>query len=303
MDSYIEELTARLFASFGKEAEEGVPKGVYSKKAVDNITKRLLRIIFPGYFEDESAHQEEIHVKRATIREQLSEVEKLLLPEIRKNLLLYSQVKNLDTESTQKTREFLSKLPEVREILNTDIQAAYEGDPAASNHEEIILAYPGVEAIAVHRLAHQLHLLGIKLLPRMMTEWAHSRTGIDIHPGATIGTHFFIDHGTGVVIGETTEIGNHVKIYHGVTLGARSTADVENLRGKKRHPTIGNHVTIYPGATILGGETIVGENSTIGGNVFLIYQNVPPNHVVVNEEHTVIMRPKKSISNILDFTI
>lgn len=303
MDSYIEELTGRLFSSFGKEAEEGVPKGVYSKKAVENITKRLLRIIFPGYFEDESAREGEIHIKRQTISEQLAEVEKLLSTEIRKNLLLYNQVKNLDKEATQKTREFLSELPKIREILNTDIQAAYEGDPAASNYEEIILSYPCIEAIAVQRLAHQLHLLGIKIIPRMMTEWAHSRTGIDIHPGATIGTHFFIDHGTGVVVGETTQIGNHVKIYHGVTLGARSTADVENLRGKKRHPTISDHVTIYPGATILGGETVVGENSTIGGNVFLIYHNVPPNHVVVNEEHTVIMRPKKSGTNILDFSI
>jgi serine O-acetyltransferase len=153
--------------------------------------------------------------------------------------------------------------------LRTDAEAAYEGDPAAKSHEEIIVAYPFMETIAVQRMAHELYLNRVALLPRIMTEWAHGRTGLDIHPGAQIGSHFFVDHCTGSVIGETTVIGNHVKLYHGVTLGAKSTSGGQGLRNCKRHPTIENHVTIYPGATILGGETVIGEGSTIWGNVFL----------------------------------
>src|SRR6185436_11554605 len=160
--------------------------------------------------------------------------------------------------------------------------AAYSGDPAARSEEEIIVAYPFVEAIAVQRLAHELYLKQIALIPRIMTEWAHARTGMDLHPGAKIGTHFFVDHCTGTVIGETCEIGKQVKIYHGVTLGAKSTSGGQQLRGKKRHPTIEDNVTIYPGATILGGQTVIGKGSTIGGNVFLT-TSVPPNSLVVFE--------------------
>jgi serine O-acetyltransferase len=175
---------------------------------------------------------------------------------------------------------FLSKLPEVREILSTDVDAAFDGDPAAKSKDEVIVSYPFIEAIAVQRLAHVLYGEGIELIPRIMTEWAHSRTGMDLHPGATIGTHFFIDHGTGTVIGETTTIGKHVKMYHGTTLGARSTSGGQELRGQKRHPTIEDHVTIYPGATILGGETVIGAHSTIGGNVFLM-DSVAPHSLVI----------------------
>lgn len=181
---------------------------------------------------------------------------------------------------------FCQSLPEVRELLGTDIQAAFDGDPAALLHEEIILSYPFIEAIAIQRLAHVLHQAGAPVIPRMMTEWAHRRTGIDIHPGASVGTHFFIDHGTGVVIGETCRIGHHVKIYHGVTLGARSFVKDEDgqiVKGGKRHPDVGDHVTIYPNSTILGGKTFIGEHSTIGANVFLMH-SVPPNSLVVQEE-------------------
>jgi len=178
------------------------------------------------------------------------------------------------------TLRFLSKLPEVREILSTDVDAAFDGDPAAKSKDEVIVSYPFIEAIAVQRLAHVLYGEGIELIPRIMTEWAHSRTGMDLHPGATIGTHFFIDHGTGTVIGETTTIGKHVKMYHGTTLGARSTSGGQELRGQKRHPTIEDHVTIYPGATILGGETVIGAHSTIGGNVFLM-DSVDPHSLVI----------------------
>ena len=190
-----------------------------------------------------------------------------------------------------KVESFLKRLPAIRKILKTDVEAVMAGDPAARNVEEILLAYPGIEAIAVQRMAHELHLLGVSLFPRMMTEWAHSRTGIDIHPGAVIGASFFIDHGTGVVIGETTEIGQEVRIYHGVTLGARSVTGAQTLRGRKRHPTIEDRVTIYPGATILGGETVVGEGSTIGGGVFLA-KSIPPHHLVFAEHATLKIIPK-----------
>lgn len=167
---------------------------------------------------------------------------------------------------------FEKKLPEIEEILETDVQAAYEGDPAALNYDEVILAYPGVKAITIFRLAHVLYELRVPIIPRLMTEYAHHTTGIDIHPGATIGRYFFIDHGTGVVIGETTIIGEHVKLYQHVTLGAKSfpkNADGSLVKGIKRHPNIGNNVVIYAGATILGGDTYIGDNCVIGGNVWL----------------------------------
>jgi serine O-acetyltransferase len=182
--------------------------------------------------------------------------------------------------------DFLDALPEIRALLRTDIEAAYEGDPAAASYEEIVLAYPFLEAVAVQRCAHALYGAGVPLLPRMMTEWAHARTGIDIHPGAQLGPYFFIDHGTGVVIGETCRIGHHVKLYHGVTLGARSFAKDDSghiVKGGKRHPDVGHNVTIYPNSTVLGGETVIGEGSTIGANVFLMH-SVPAGSLVVYEE-------------------
>jgi serine O-acetyltransferase len=201
------------------------------------------------------------------------------------------------------TLEFLGNLPRVREVLKTDVEAAYSGDPAALSQEEVIVAYPFVEAIAVQRLAHELYLKEIALIPRIMTEWAHARTGMDLHPGARIGSHFFVDHCTGTVVGETCEIGRHVKIYHGVTLGAKSTSAVEQLRGKKRHPTIEDNVTIYPGATILGGETVIGSGSTIGGNVFLT-SSIPPNSLVVFEGITTRVVSKRDRQNKMgDFQI
>jgi serine O-acetyltransferase len=187
----------------------------------------------------------------------------------------------------------------VRELLRTDIEAAYEGDPAALYSEEIILSYPFIEAIAIQRLAHILYRAGAPIIPRMMTEWAHSRTGIDIHPGAKIGSHFFIDHGTGVVIGETCKIGNRVKLYHGVTLGARSFVKDEFghiVKGGKRHPNVQDNVTIYPNSTILGGETVIGANSTIGANVFLMH-SVPPDSLVIYEEKQLVIRDKSIRKN------
>lgn len=179
----------------------------------------------------------------------------------------------------EKTEAFLEALPRIGAALREDLQAALEGDPAAQNEEEVILAYPGFRAVAVQRMAHALWELEVPLLPRLMTEFAHSVTGIDIHPGAAIGKRFFIDHGTGVVIGETAVIGADVKLYQGVTLGGLSTRDAAGLRGKKRHPTIGDRVTVYANATILGGETVIGDGCVIGANVFLT-ESVPPNTTV-----------------------
>ena len=191
-----------------------------------------------------------------------------------------------------KAVEFLECIPELRRILATDVQAAYDGDPAVRTLDEVIFCYPGLEAVTIHRLAHLLHRLEVPLIPRMMAEWSHSRTGIDIHPGATIGDHFFIDHGTGVVIGETCEIGSHVKLYQGVTLGALSfqtDADGHLVRGTKRHPTIEDRVVIYANATVLGGATRIGHSSVIGSNVWLT-RSVDPHTTVVLERPKLRMR-------------
>lgn len=191
-----------------------------------------------------------------------------------------------------KAVEFLEKLPDVRRLLAGDVQAAYDGDPAVRTLDEVIFCYPGLEAVTIHRLAHLLYRLKIPLIPRMMAEWAHSRTGIDIHPGATIGDHFFIDHGTGVVIGETCEIGSHVKVYQGVTLGALSfptDAQGELVRGAKRHPTIEDRVVIYANATILGGGTRIGHDSVIGSSVW-ITRSVEPGTTVVLEKPKLRMK-------------
>ncbi len=239
---------------------------------------RLIReLLFPGYFGRQN-------LTTATLEGHVSEI----VAVIRERL--FEQVKNAirhqatrrgaDCPSCETTaeaivQEFLGTLPAVRATLATDVKAAFEGDPAAGDTDEIIFSYPGLFAISVYRIAHELHKAQVPLIPRIMTEYAHNLTGIDIHPGATIGDYFFIDHGTGVVIGETTIIGRHVKLYQGVTLGALSTRGGQTLRGAKRHPTLEDDVTVYSGASILGGETVVGAGATISGNVFLT-QSVPP---------------------------
>jgi len=187
--------------------------------------------------------------------------------------------------------QFFDKISEIEELLMNDLQMTYDCDPAADSIDEILMAYPGINAIITHRIAHVLYLLGEKLSARIMSEYAHSLTGIDIHPGATIGHHFFIDHGTGIVIGETTKIGNYVRIYQGVTLGALSLADGHSLQGNKRHPTIGNNVIIYANASILGGDTIIGDNVTIGGNVF-ITKSIPSNVTVINKDPELVLKNK-----------
>jgi serine O-acetyltransferase len=188
------------------------------------------------------------------------------------------------------TFDFLNKIPQVRKVLATDAAAFYEGDPAAHNTDEIILSYPGFYALTVNRLAHELYVMNVPMIPRMMTEHAHGLTGIDINPGATIGHHFFMDHGTGIVVGETTVIGNYVKIYQGVTLGALSLRGGQSLKGTKRHPTIEDHVTIYSGASILGGETVIGEGVVVGSHAFIVNSVEENTKVSVKEPNLLYKR-------------
>jgi serine O-acetyltransferase len=279
----VTQLTNELIASYARVG--GINhldgKNLPSKRAITSITKDLLCLLFPGFFDEKLVHSSEIKVATAA---RLDSVMDHLEAEIRKSLE-YSlppvvAKQDIPTAAHDITLGFLRQLPDVRELLQTDTEAAFNGDPAALSREEIIVAYPFIEAIAVQRLAHRLYLKEVALIPRIMTEWAHARTGMELHPGARIGSHFFVDHCTGTVVGETATIGNHVKMYHGVTLGARSTSGGQQLRGKKRHPTIEDRVTIYPGATILGGETVIGANSTIGGNVFIM-DSVAPNSLVI----------------------
>lgn len=204
---------------------------------------------------------------------------------------LVSGVVPVGVDAERVALEFAAQLPGIRALLAEDVEAAFEGDPAAKSFAEIVVSYPSIRAIAVYRIAHALYGLGVPILPRMMTEKAHDRTGIDIHPGARIGRRFFIDHGTGVVIGETTEIGDNVRLYQGVTLGAKSPRHGMSLRGVKRHPTIEDDVTIYAGATILGGDVMVGRGSVIGGNVFLL-ESVPEESRVVGEPPSYLVRQR-----------
>lgn len=290
------ELTERLMASYccagGINHVDG--KNLPSKRAIADITKDLLRLLFPGFFDEQAIHSSEIE---AVTEELLGSVCLRLEHEISKSLEYAPPAGLKDADLPGRAREltlkFLSNLPQVRELLRTDTEAAFNGDPAASSKDEVIVAYPFIEAIAVQRLAHELYLDDVPLIPRVMTEWAHSRTGMDLHAGARIGTHFFVDHCTGTVVGETAIIGNHVKMYQGVGLVAKSLAAGQALRGQKRHPTIEDRVTIYAGATIIGGDTVVGAGSTIGAGVALM-SSVPANSLVVLEISNVRVMPKKS---------
>jgi serine O-acetyltransferase len=282
----ITQLTDQLLASYARVGGINHIDGqnLPSKSAIAAITGDLLRLLFPGYFGDRLLHSSELKSETSRL---LSAVWRRLENEVGKSLAYAPppsvRRKGRRSLSHQLTGEFLGRLPDLRELLQTDVEAAYAGDPAALSQEEVMVAYPFVEAIAVQRLAHELYRKEVALIPRIMTEWAHSRTGMDLHPGAKIGPHFFVDHCTGTVVGETTEIGSHVRMYQGVGLVARSLSGGQALRGQKRHPTIGDRVTIYAGATIIGGDTVVGAGSTIGANVFLTH-SVPPNSLVLQEE-------------------
>ena len=249
-----------------------------NKDDIVKIITQIQNMIFPGYYKNKNYR---IYTVRNNLSMQLEDVLYNLSKQISivlKYLPEYEEKdeKDLLCEAEQLSLPFLDKITKIRELIQTDLEAAFDGDPAAFNKPEIIFSYPGLYAIMVNRIAHELYLLGVPLIPRIMTEYAHSKTGIDIHPGATLGRYFFIDHGTGIVIGETTEIGDNVKIYQGVTLGALSTREGQKLHGKKRHPTIEDNVTIYSGASILGGNTVIGHDSVIGGNAF-ITTSIPSN--------------------------
>ena len=299
MDANTARWTQKLMDSYRDEGgvnasdEPGLP----SKPEIASLCRQLMQLLFPGYHDNGAIGKLGLS---AITGERVAGV----AGDFRRVFQAVLAGKD-EAGATATVGKLFDELPAIRAMLQTDVEAAYEGDPAARTRDEIILSYPFLEAIAVQRVAHFLYRHDIPLVPRMMTEWAHVQTGIDIHPGASIGSHFFIDHGTGVVIGETCRIGAHVKLYHGVTLGARSFAKDESGRikkGGKRHPDVEDGVTIYPNATVLGGETVIGRNSTIGGNVFLMH-SVPPNSLVHNEEAQVRVVAKAGKGSAVDYSI
>jgi serine O-acetyltransferase len=286
MEGAATQLTERLMDSYRQVGAINHLDGANlpSQRVIAQISSDLLRLLFPGYFDERVIHSSELRSETAAL---IGSIQPRLEDEIRKSLE-YAPPPNTRTEvlpglARDLIAGFLGCLPSVRELLQTDVEAAYNGDPAALSPDEVIVAYPFVEAIAVQRLAHELYRNSVPLIPRIMTEWAHGRTGMDLHPGARIGSHFFVDHCTGTVVGETAVLGNHVKMYQGVGLVARSLAGGQALRGQKRHPTLEDRVTVYAGATIMGGDTVVGAGSTVGANVFLTH-SVPPNSLVLNDD-------------------
>ena len=270
-----------------------------SVDAVIEIAETLKEILYPGYRKRQNLHFGNVTYHVGDLIDGLhdrltQQIARALRHDFRrKNQLACGEIQpDFEAVGQEKAIRFLQRIPDVRHLLATDVQAAFDGDPAAGSLDEIIFCYPGLEAITIYRLAHELHKLDVPLVPRMLSEWSHSKTGIDIHPGARIGPSFFIDHGTGVVIGATTEIAAGVKIYQGVTLGALSFAkDNEGnlVRNSKRHPTIEENVVIYANATVLGGTTTIGRNSVIGASAS-VYESVPPNTVVTLEKPTLRMR-------------
>lgn len=275
-----------------------------SKGAVVEITVDLLRLLFPGFYDDRVIESSELKAETALLLDSLAgRLEDQLYKAVRCFDCAESVKRDPRRAAHELTTDFLRSIPAVRTLLSTDIEAAFLGDPAARNREEVIVAYPGIEAVAVHRLAHELYLRDVPFVPRIMAEWSHSRSGMDIHPGARIGTYFFVDHCTGTVIGETAIIGEHVKLYQGVGLVARSLAAGQALRGQKRHPTLDDHVTIYANATIVGGDTVIGAGSTIGANVFLMH-SIPANSLVLLDDVRVKIMPKRDRNDApLDFQI
>lgn len=273
-------------------------KHLPNRGAIIGMIKDLRRVMFPGYFGTENITDT---APEYFIGNTLTEVYVVLKQQI-EIALNYQNEENKSEEEIAAEAEdicsyFFARLPHIQKLLLKDVQAGYDGDPAAKSKEEIIFSYPGLYAIFIYRIAHELYIKNVPFIPRIMTEHAHSRTGIDINSGATIGEYFFIDHGTGVVIGETTSIGDHVKLYQGVTLGALSTRSGQQLAGVKRHPTIKDNVTIYSGATILGGETVIGEESVIAGGSF-ITSSVPPRTKVIVKSPELTFKGQSDSGNV-----
>ncbi len=269
VNNELEKLTADILSSYDKTPKIRRIGEVFlpSRSKIVKILEQIRRLLFPGYFGHKKLTDQNVQYHVGNL---LMKLAAELTEEICHCMCSDRSCEPCDTpeqclrEADQIARDFLGRVPEIRRMLSMDAQAAYDGDPAAKSIDEIVYCYPGFYAIAIYRVAHELLDLGVPLMPRIMTEYAHSQTGADIHPAATIGESFFIDHATGVIIGETTVIGDNVKIYQGVTLGGKSF-----VRGRKRHPTIEDNVTIYANATILGGDTVVGRGATVNGNVFI----------------------------------
>jgi serine O-acetyltransferase len=286
-------IKAALLASY--EADGGINHldgvNLPSQESVNVLAREVMHLLFPGYFEETGLSKKDIP---ALVTRRLELIDQRLTTELEKCLRFSSHADPVG-QARALTTQVLGRLPELRKLIQTDVTAAYHGDPSARSVQEIILAYPCVLVISLQRVAHVLYKLGVPLLPRMLTEYAHERTGCDLHPGAEVGTHFFIDHCTGVVIGETARIGDHVKLYQGVTLGAKSF-EVDGaghpVKGVKRHPDIGDHVTIYAHATILGGDTRIGSYSVIGGNVWLL-ESMPDNSIAYYKGDDLIIRARK----------
>lgn len=273
----------------GREIDRNEFFGQPDQDIVNEIIQKLLMILYPGYYRDETFETE-------TVRSRLSILVDDVMHSLRRQIeiVLVNEPKYKDAEkpirraaAQEITLAFFKQIPKIREYLDTDIDATYVGDPAAFDKIEIVLAYPGLFATTIYRLAHELYKLEVPYIPRLMSEYAHSETGVDIHPGANIGKYFFIDHATGIVIGETSDIGEHVKVYQGVTIGALSTKDGHSSRGKKRHPTIEDRVTLYAGAAVLGGNTVIGHDSIIGGSAFITKSVDPYTTVSVKTEATI----------------
>ncbi|MBF0543789.1 MAG: serine acetyltransferase [Candidatus Riflebacteria bacterium] len=293
-------IAAKIFESFRddkSEVQHFDNSPLPDKTEVEKIIKEMFSLLFPGYFWNSGLSFETLELqmsnKVASVFECLTNQ---VCSEIKHSCKLdWRSCKNCKDYAESIVVSFLEKILEIRQALELDVKAAFKNDPAASCFDEIIFSYPGLEAVAIYRMANVLSQRGLVLLPRMMTEWAHFKTGIDIHPGARIGKSFFIDHGTGVVIGETTIIGDNVTIYQGVTIGALNfprDSSGNIIRGAKRHPTIEDDVVIYAGATILGGNTIIGKGSVIGGNVWLT-ESVPPNSRVLIAKPELKITPKR----------
>lgn len=266
------------------------------KDEIISITQRLMQVVYPGFYRDKTYHFYEIKNKLGlTMEDIIYRLTKQIAVALRyDSAFVDATQERLQEEAHRLSLAFFEQIPTVRAYADTDLQAGFDGDPAATCKDEIVCSYPGLFAITVNRLAHVLYTLNVPLIPRIMTEYAHGLTGIDIHPGATIGTYFFIDHGTGIVVGETTVIGSHVKIYQGVTLGALSTRGGQRLRSKRRHPTIEDNVTIYAGASVLGGETVIGEGAVIGSNAFITSSIEAGARISIKNQELQVKRGKKN---------
>ncbi|MSU24219.1 MAG: serine acetyltransferase [Opitutus sp.] len=290
---HLDDIQQALLASYRSDGGINHLDGLNlpSQASVNQLAVDCMHLLFPGYFEELALTEKKLP---AHVMQLLARIDQRLVAEIEK-CLRFAKVEHPAAQARERATTFLSQFPALRKLISTDVTAAYQGDPAARSVEEIIVAYPCVLVISLQRLAHVLYHLGVPLLPRLLTEFAHERTGCDIHPGARLGDHFFIDHATGVVIGETATIGSHVKLYQGVTLGAKSfetDPDGHPVKGVKRHPDIGDHVTIYAHATVLGGDTSVGARSIIGSNVWLM-KSIPADSVALFKGDSVVVRSRR----------